>query len=122
MLDMGKPIKIVEVAKKMLALYGRRDIEIRFVGIRPGEKLTEELNSQFENWHNTKFRKVFRVTSSLECKQDIHQWTVNLEDRLSGLRNNQISAEMFNCLAQLQSSANNASSQKQELGGLGSAG
>lgn len=42
-LDMGKPIKIVDLAKKMIELSGKKDIEIEFSGLRPGEKLYEEL-------------------------------------------------------------------------------
>lgn len=42
-LDMGEPIKIVDLAKKMIELSGRSDINIEFCGLRPGEKLYEEL-------------------------------------------------------------------------------
>ena len=42
-LDMGEPIKIVDLAKKMIELSGRDDINIVFSGLRPGEKLYEEL-------------------------------------------------------------------------------
>ena len=42
-LDMGEPIKIVDLAKRMIELSGREDIEIIFTGLRPGEKLYEEL-------------------------------------------------------------------------------
>ena len=42
-LDMGEPIKIVDLAQKMIDLSGRDDIEIEFTGLRPGEKLYEEL-------------------------------------------------------------------------------
>lgn len=42
-LDMGEPIKIVDLAKKMIELSGREGIEIEFSGLRPGEKLYEEL-------------------------------------------------------------------------------
>jgi UDP-N-acetyl-D-glucosamine 4,6-dehydratase len=42
-LDMGEPIKIVDLARKMIDLSGRDDIEIDFCGLRPGEKLYEEL-------------------------------------------------------------------------------
>jgi len=42
-LDMGKPIKIVDLAKKMIELSGQDDIAIAFSGLRPGEKLYEEL-------------------------------------------------------------------------------
>ncbi|WP_235950279.1 polysaccharide biosynthesis protein [Phycicoccus flavus] len=42
-LDMGQPVKIVDVARTMIQLSGRPEIEIVYTGLRPGEKLTEEL-------------------------------------------------------------------------------
>ncbi len=42
-LDMGEPIKIVDLAKKMIELSGKDNIEIEFIGLRTGEKLYEEL-------------------------------------------------------------------------------
>lgn len=42
-LDMGEPIKIVDLAQKMIELSGKKDIQIKFTGLRPGEKLYEEL-------------------------------------------------------------------------------
>lgn len=42
-LDMGEPVKIVDLAQKMIDLSGRDDISIEFTGLRPGEKLYEEL-------------------------------------------------------------------------------
>jgi FlaA1/EpsC-like NDP-sugar epimerase len=52
MFDMGQPIRIVELARKMIRLSGfqpDKEIEIVFTGLRPGEKLFEELLSQSEN-------------------------------------------------------------------------
>lgn len=42
-LDMGEPVRIVDLAQKMIDLSGREDIKIEFTGLRPGEKLYEEL-------------------------------------------------------------------------------
>lgn len=42
-LDMGTPVKIVDVAKRLIAMSGKRDIEITYTGLRPGEKMSEEL-------------------------------------------------------------------------------
>jgi FlaA1/EpsC-like NDP-sugar epimerase len=42
-LDMGEPVKIVDLAQKMIDLSGKKDVKIEFTGLRPGEKLYEEL-------------------------------------------------------------------------------
>ena len=44
-LDMGEPVKIAEVARSLVRISGRRDIEITYTGLRPGEKLSEDLFS-----------------------------------------------------------------------------
>ena len=44
-LDMGEPVKILDVAKQMIRMSGKRDINIDFTGLRPGEKLSEVLFS-----------------------------------------------------------------------------
>ena len=41
--DMGQPVKIVDLAKRMIALSGAKDVEIKFTGLRDGEKLYEEV-------------------------------------------------------------------------------
>jgi len=42
-LDMGEPVKITDLARKMIELSGKKDIHVEFTGLRPGEKLYEEL-------------------------------------------------------------------------------
>ena len=60
-LDMGEPVRIVDMARQMITLSGFRpdaDIKIEFVGLRPGEKLYEELAIDGENVARTAHPKV----------------------------------------------------------------
>lgn len=56
--DMGKPVKIVDLAKRMISLSGAKHIEIKFSGLRDGEKLYEELLSTKENTKPTVHPKI----------------------------------------------------------------
>lgn len=61
-LDMGEPVRILDLAKEAITLSGLRpfeDIDIVFTGIRPGEKLSEELEITDENMSRTKHPKIF---------------------------------------------------------------
>ncbi len=61
-LDMGEPVKIVDLARDLIALSGLRegeDVEIQFTGVRPGEKLFEELSLAEEGAEKTRHPKVF---------------------------------------------------------------
>jgi FlaA1/EpsC-like NDP-sugar epimerase len=61
-LDMGEPVKIVDLARDMIILSGLRpeqDIKIEFTGLRPGEKLYEELFSDRENFTVTRHERIF---------------------------------------------------------------
>lgn len=59
--DMGEPVKIADLARRMIELSGLRadkDIEIKYTGLRPGEKLFEELLSNMENTKETPHEKI----------------------------------------------------------------
>ena len=56
--DMGAPVKIVDLARKMIALSGRKDVKIEFTGLRHGEKLYEELLNTKENTQATQHDKI----------------------------------------------------------------
>lgn len=62
--DMGTPVKIADLAKKMITLYGLklgRDIEINYTGLRPGEKLYEELLNDNESVLPTHHSKIMKA-------------------------------------------------------------
>lgn len=62
--DMGKPVKIADLARRMIELAGLvpdKDIKIEFTGLRPGEKLYEELLATKENTLPTPNEKIFRA-------------------------------------------------------------
>lgn len=56
--DMGKPVRIVDLAKRMIALSGAKDIQIKYTGLREGEKLYEEVLSDKENTIPTSHPKI----------------------------------------------------------------
>lgn len=56
--DMGEPVKIVDLAKRMIALSGAKDVKIEFSGLRDGEKLFEELLATKENTKPTHHPKI----------------------------------------------------------------
>jgi len=67
-LDMGKPIKIVDLARDLIELSGKevgQDIEIVFTGLRPGEKLFEELFRAGETYRRTRHAKIFVANEEL---------------------------------------------------------
>jgi UDP-N-acetyl-D-glucosamine 4,6-dehydratase len=75
-LDMGEPIKIVDLAKQMIRLYGKEDVvEVVFTGLRPGEKLYEELLLD-ESEQKTKYSSIFIARPTA---YDITQLTHDIE-------------------------------------------
>ena len=56
--DMGSPVKIVDLAKRMISLSGRTDVKIEFTGLRHGEKLYEELLNNKELTRPTHHKKI----------------------------------------------------------------
>lgn len=67
MLDMGQPVKIVDLAKELIKLSGYelgKTMQIAFTGLRPGEKLYEELFIPGEQYDSTQHHKLFIVTNA----------------------------------------------------------
>ena len=68
MLEMGEPVRIIDLAHRMIRLSGRRvgtDIEIRVTGIRPGEKLEEVLHAPEENPQPTRHPSISRLAPAV---------------------------------------------------------
>ncbi len=67
--DMGKPVKIADLAKRMIALSGARNVEIKFTGLREGEKLYEEVLNELEGTKPT-FHEKIRIAEVREYDYD----------------------------------------------------
>jgi len=77
-LDMGEPIKIIDLARTMIRLYANQEIEIRTTGLRPGEKLYEELLMD-ESEQKTAFDSILIAGSTV---YPIHQLRNDIETLL----------------------------------------
>jgi FlaA1/EpsC-like NDP-sugar epimerase len=96
-LDMGRPVKIADLARQLVELSGLRpdvDIEIRFSGLRPGEKLFEELNHDTENHVPTTHPKVMRFVSEPGELDQLHQALHDLFERAPGMDSDQVKLEI----------------------------
>jgi FlaA1/EpsC-like NDP-sugar epimerase len=84
-LDMGEPIRILDLARNMIRLSGLKpeeDIDIRFTGLRPGEKLFEELTTNRVELRKTEHEKIgVWLCPQVEARQ-LDRWLVQLKDLL----------------------------------------
>ena len=78
--DMGQPVKIYDMAKKMIKLlgYSEGQIEINEIGLRPGEKLYEELLNNSENTLPTHHPKILRAEVNALTNNQINNYLVDL--------------------------------------------
>lgn len=80
--DMGKPVKIYDLAKKMIMLSNMNGVEIEITGLRPGEKLYEELLATKENTIETENPKIMRAKVRQYTKEDVNAEILELGDML----------------------------------------
>jgi FlaA1/EpsC-like NDP-sugar epimerase len=81
-LDMGEPVKIVDLARDLIRQSGfipGEEIMIEFTGIRPGEKLYEELLTDEENVELTSHKKIFRAKIQNARGTDVTEWLQDVE-------------------------------------------
>lgn len=84
-LDMGKPIKILNLAKEMIRFFGfepDKDIPIVFSGIRPGEKLFEEILTAEEGVESTYNKKIFKTKLSPINNEELNDNLKRLEEAI----------------------------------------
>jgi len=93
-LDMGQPVKIVDLAKNLIKLYGynENDIPIIFTGVRAGEKLYEEILTKKENLKKSIFEKLFisNEEDSFYNENEIEKILINLETTIEKYDNIEI--------------------------------
>jgi FlaA1/EpsC-like NDP-sugar epimerase len=82
-LDMGQPVKIVDLARNLILLSGLKpdeDIKIEFTGMRPGEKLYEELSTLLEDTVPTEHEKIRIFIGDGMRERDIQGWLDSLHE------------------------------------------
>ncbi|MCG3173011.1 MAG: UDP-N-acetyl-alpha-D-glucosamine C6 dehydratase [Myxococcota bacterium] len=92
-LDMGKPMKIVTLAEDLIRFCGlepHKDIEIRFTGMRPGEKLFEELAVDGENIEKTIHPKIFIGRFAILDRQKVEEGFAVLKKLTNGATRDQV--------------------------------
>ncbi len=85
-LDMGEPVRIVDLARNMICLSGHEpdvDIPIRFIGLRPGEKLFEELSTESDETRPTYHEKIMVFCGSVVERKFMETWISDLRSLVS---------------------------------------
>ncbi|MCU1341690.1 MAG: polysaccharide biosynthesis protein CapD, partial [Candidatus Acidoferrum typicum] len=81
LLDMGEPVRILDLAKTLIRLSGKseQEVGVRFTGLRDGEKLFEELSYPTERLHPTSFPKISRVCGTPQRGDELRRHLAQLK-------------------------------------------
>ena len=110
-LDMGEPVKILDLAENLIRAYGKKpyeDVQIKFTGLRPGEKLYEELLMNEEGLEKTENDKIF-IGNQINIKED--EFYILL-DKLRTCAGNNDSQKTVDILAQIVPTFNHKLNEK----------
>jgi FlaA1/EpsC-like NDP-sugar epimerase len=94
-LDMGSPVKIVDLARQMIQLSGLQpdvDIEIKFTGLKPGEKLYEELQHHTETHKPTQHPRIQMFVVDEKNLQAVHEELVDCSQGIHSLQSADVKA------------------------------
>jgi FlaA1/EpsC-like NDP-sugar epimerase len=100
MLDMGDRIKILDLANALIRSRGLRpgkDVQVVFTGLRPGERMTEELLAPDEGMRPTRHPSILKVVSPVATRPDELAWTI---ERMLELIRERRSSELVRVLRQ----------------------
>lgn len=104
-LDMGNPVKIVDLAYQLIELHGYRpneDIEIEFTGLKPGEKLFEEICHEGENLEETNHPKILRFVSRPDSLAEIRKQIQEIDENLHSLNSDEIKQKFKKIIPEYQ--------------------
>lgn len=102
MLDMGAPVRILDLAERMLELSRRPHLDIQFIGLRPGEKLSEELSEPEEERTPTEHPSVHRLAPIVADRTFLLGTVARLEELVRAQADQAASELLFQLVAALR--------------------
>ena len=101
--DMGKPVRIYDLASKMIKLANKPEVEIKITGLRPGEKLYEELLATKENTIPTEHPKIMRAKVREYTEEEVDKEIAVLKEVLPSCDDMKIVAQMKRIVPEFKS-------------------
>ena len=98
LLDMGEPVKIIDLATNLIKLSGLepyKDIDIQEIGLRPGEKMYEELSLDYESSEKTDNKMIYKNTTLDIDVEELDEKLVELKSMLGHSTNEEIRSKLF---------------------------
>ena len=98
LLDMGEPVKIIDLATNLIKLSGLepyKDIDIEEIGLRPGEKMYEELSLDYESSEKTDNQMIYKNTTLDIDVEELDKKLVELKSMLGHSTNGEIRSKLF---------------------------